>query len=174
MAVTGASVFNLKLISSHSLSPVVSFATHTLVPCPAPLRDSRHSSNALAHPMFAPKTHLKLKLEFCFSWSLVRVLQTKIPKGLTFKLTADDSFIKLLSINLCIFMQRLREDPDCQQFPTVPVRPFSLPSFRFITHDFLLPPLPTAVLLWGDCLPEAVMFTQICTLPVSPEHATWK
>lgn len=143
MAVTGTFVFNLRLISSHSPSSVVSFATPTLVPCTAPSHDSHHPGNALAHPTCTPKIHLKLK--FCFSWSLACVLQ--VPKGLTLKLTADASFIKLLSINLCIFMQRLREDPDCQQFPTVPFLPFSLPSFRFIIHNFLLPHLFTAVLL---------------------------
>ena len=94
-----------------------------------------------------------------------------IDAGLTLKLAAEAGFIKPLSINLCICMQRLREDPDRQQFPTAPFPPFSLPNFRLIIRNFLLPYLFTAALPWGDRLPEAEMFAQICTSSVSPECA---
>jgi len=58
-------------------------ATRALVPHTAPSRNSLHPGNASAHNVYTAENHLKLKLEFCFSKSLVCVLQTKTPKGAT-------------------------------------------------------------------------------------------
>lgn len=58
-------------------------------------------------------------------------------------------------------MQKLIEDPDCQQFPTAPCLPFSLASL-WIYHPEFPPPTPfTAALPWGEHLPRAEMFAQI-------------
>lgn len=144
----------------------------------APSCDSLHPGNASAHPICTPKKPLQIRAPVLFRLKSCPCTPNQNPKGinagLTLKLAAEAGFIKPLSINLGICMQGLSKDPDCQQFPTAPFPPFRLPNFRFIICNFLLLYLFTAVLPWGDRLPEAEMFAQICASSVSSECAAWK